>query len=84
MAEGTATTVPVFGDGPQKPWLCCQPSCRTKLGYAQGDVVRIRYKDHYVVVKGGSVWVACRGCGTMNNITDEVPEAQANGSTGGS
>lgn len=55
---------------PQK-WLCTE--CRFTLGFVEEKTtVRIKRKDLYVEVKGGTVKVTCCRCGKQN-ILEDVP-----------
>lgn len=69
--------------GPQKDWLCAQPSCRALLGKVQGDVLRIKHKDLYITITAAKEIVElCRKCGTPNTIQD-APEVRTQGQTMG-
>ena len=52
------------------PWLC--PKCRQILGIVTEDrsSVRIKYKDFFVFIEGGSVTTLCRKCGFPSSLTD--------------
>ena len=50
-------------------WKCFD--CKSILGYtnASRDQLRIKYKDLYVFIKGGSTTVICRHCGCQNSVS---------------
>ena len=52
------------------PWLC--PKCNQILGIVTEDrsSIRIKYKDFFVFVEGGSVTTLCRKCGFPSSLTD--------------
>ncbi len=49
-------------------WKCSQ--CFSVLGYTDSskEVLRIKYKELYVWIKGGEVSSTCRYCGTVNTV----------------
>ncbi len=49
-------------------WKCS--ACYKVLGYTDPDreVLRIKYKDLYIYVKGGEVTELCRFCGKANVV----------------
>lgn len=54
----------------QVKWSCVQ--CRFTLGFVENKkVVRIKRKDLYVEVEGGSVTVLCCRCGKPNKLVDQ-------------
>jgi len=54
---------------PDLKWQC--ESCKALLGFmdAERQQVRIKFKDLYVRVSGGTVEVVCRRCGLLNKLT---------------
>jgi RNase P subunit RPR2 len=48
-------------------WLCTE--CKGLLGFVEGkEVVRIKRKDVYVQVSGGTVDMNCYRCGKQNRL----------------
>jgi gamma-glutamylcysteine synthetase len=49
-------------------WKCSQ--CFSVLGYTDSsrEVLRIKYKELYVWIKGGEVSSTCRYCGKVNSV----------------
>lgn len=54
-------------------WKC--KACDFPLGQIdeQGEILRIKYKDLYLWITGGSVTMVCRRCGTLNQLTQKDP-----------
>ena len=52
-------------------WTC--KSCKSILGFldANKETLRIKYKDLFIYIKGGSVQIICRSCGQMNELKEE-------------
>lgn len=54
-------------------WLCL--GCRFLLGYVENKkIIRIKRKDLYVTVTGGSVKVLCPRCAKENELVDDGKE----------
>jgi RNase P subunit RPR2 len=49
-------------------WQCTE--CDTVLGYLdpQAEELRIKLRDLYIWIYGGSVQVTCRKCGALNRL----------------
>ncbi len=52
-------------------WKCL--ACGKILGYTDNDkqILRIKYKDLYIYVKGGEVTEICRYCGKLNHVVSQ-------------
>ncbi len=52
-------------------WKCL--ACNKVLGYTDSDkqILRIKYKDLYIYVKGGEVTEICRYCGKANHVISD-------------
>ncbi len=52
-------------------WKCL--ACSKVLGYTDNDkqILRIKYKDLYVYIKGGEVTEVCRYCGKLNTVASD-------------
>ncbi len=53
------------------PWVCS--SCKLMLGIVEGDVIRIKMRDVFVIIEatpGTKCSIRCRGCGKDNSITN--------------
>ncbi len=52
-------------------WKCA--ACFSVLGYTDSDreVLRIKYKELYVWMKGGEISCICRYCGKVNSVTSD-------------
>ena len=57
-----------------KEWKCS--SCGKRLGVLDKEhkILRLKSKDWYVYVQGGTVVVICRGCAQWNKIQDSNVE----------
>ncbi len=53
-------------------WKCA--ACFAILGYTDAgrEMLRIKYKDLYVYIRGGEVTQICRSCGKANTVTYDV------------
>jgi hypothetical protein len=49
-------------------WKCVD--CKSILGFTDSrkEVLRIKYKDLYVFIRGGETTVICRSCGRQNTV----------------
>lgn len=49
-------------------WKCVE--CKSILAFtdARKEVLRIKYKDLYVFIRGGETTVICRSCGRQNTV----------------
>lgn len=60
-----------------KPWQCSK--CGQMLGVVSEDkeTVRIKYKDLFIFIEGGSITTLCRKCGFPNSLSQlEVAEEE--------
>lgn len=58
-----------------KEWRCS--GCQWLLGIVEmPNICRIRVKDSFVTIIGGTIITKCRSCGVDNQIKDEAPEAK--------
>lgn len=52
-------------------WKCVE--CKSILGFTNfcKEVLRIKYKDLYVFIRGGETTVICRHCGRQNTVNSK-------------
>lgn len=57
-------------------WLCS--SCEFLLGYVENkSALRVKRKDLFIQIQGGSVTMNCCRCGKVNHLTDH-PSSEIN------
>lgn len=56
-----------------KDWKC--RDCGTILGFLDHEAteLRIKIRDLYVWIQGGSVTITCRKCGSLNQLSQTHP-----------
>lgn len=60
-------------NGKTEAWKCV--SCFFMLGYVEDKkVVRMKRKDHFVMVEGGKITIICPRCGRPNVLEDSNNE----------
>ena len=57
-------------------WNCSECGCRLGNLDKTGEVLRIKIRDIYFWIEGGSITRTCAKCGTLNRLDQRTPEEQ--------